>query len=423
MDLTSTNHNFMLVKGRASGFFYKVEHGPKDTLYIVATDRDYRWSRLYKSSFSSPGDWHTVIEFSGKRTFITKAIPFAHFTILKGRHVGRSAFWLLPQHNPYFARRLNVGTDDGVIELIDDHSFLSTTCRYSFQSMKTPRIEFEEHIASGGPVLKSKVASEYYNSDDFFTTTLHAKSKYGTLIPVTIVLQMRMGGNILKCTRNALLLQVYGSYGLPTEPLFDHLNLPLLHRGVSVAIAHVRGGGEFGPPWHHAARLDGMRRTIEDFLAWAEMLIRDGWVEKGGLAIEGTSAGGTIVAAAINTCPDLFCAAIAQLPFVDVFSSLSDPSVPLSTTTWNEFGNPNTKNYHESVRDICPYANVGSKPYPPILVFASKNDSRVPCGRVAKWVAMIRKFSTSGNNVMFQVRYKGGHSLADGPDDAFHVKS
>jgi oligopeptidase B len=214
-----------------------------------------------------------------------------------------------------------------------------------------------------------------------------------------------------------LLLYGYGSYGISMPVNFSSNRLSLLDRGVIYAIAHIRGGGELGKPWHDAGRMHQKRNTFTDFISSAEHLIANHYTSSEKLTIEGGSAGGLLMGAVTNLRPDLFHAVIGHVPFVDVLNTMLDSSLPLTVGEYEEWGNPQIAEDYFYIKSYCPYTNLARKPYPAMLVKTGLNDSQVMYWEPAKYVAKLRALKTDANPLLFQINMGAGHGGASGRYD------
>jgi oligopeptidase B len=219
------------------------------------------------------------------------------------------------------------------------------------------------------------------------------------------------------------LLYGYGSYESSSDPRFSSFRLSLLDRGFVFAIAHVRGGGEMGRLWYEGGKLLHKANTFSDFIACAEHLIKEGWTSPERLAILGGSAGGLLVGAVLNMRPDLFRAAVAEVPFVDVVSTILDPSLPLSVIEWEEWGDPNQPQYYEAMKAYSPYDNVGPQRYPDLLVTAGLNDPRVSYWEPAKWVAKLRATKVGESMLLLRTEMGAGHGGPSGRYDSWRKEA
>jgi oligopeptidase B len=215
-------------------------------------------------------------------------------------------------------------------------------------------------------------------------------------------------------TSAPLYLYGYGAHGECLDPWFSHARLSLLERGFVFAIAHVRGGGELGEAWYRAGKLEHKQNSFSDFIACAEHLIATGYTSAQQLVISGGSAGGLLMGAVLNQRPDLFAAAIAEVPFVDVLNTMQNPDLPLTITEYDEWGDPNQPEVFERIKNYAPYENVQVQAYPAILAVAGYNDSRVQYWEAAKWVAKLRVQKTDNNLLLLKTELDAGHGGMSG---------
>ena len=286
--------------------------------------------------------------------------------------------------------------------------FDTNVFRFRYQSLVTPESVFDYDMDKRErKLLKRTEVLGGYDPSRYVSERLHAKAPDGTLVPISIVYRKdaKHDGS------SPLLLTGYGSYGVPNNPTFSSNRVSLLDRGVVVAIAHVRGGGEMGKKWHDQGRMFAKRNTFTDFIAIAEHLIREKWTSADRLAIEGGSAGGLLVGAVVNMRPDLFHLAITRVPFVDVLNTMLDPTLPLTVGEFEEWGDPRI------MRSYSPYDNIAARDYPAMLVKTSFNDSQVMYWEPAKYVARLRATKTDSNPLVFKVNMAGGHGGSSGRYD------
>ncbi|KAK4841583.1 hypothetical protein QYF36_006925 [Acer negundo] len=303
-----------------------------------------------------------------------------------------------------------------------ESQFSSSILRFSYSSMKTPLSVYDHDMNTGISILKKiETVLGGFNSSNYVTERKWANASDGTQIPISIVYRK----NLVKLDgSDPLLLYGYGSYELCIDPGFKTSQLSLLDRGFIYAIAHIRGGGEMGRQWNENGKLLKKKNTFTDFIACAEYLIENQYCSKEKLCIEGRSAGGLLIGAVLNMRPDLFKAAVAGVPFVDVVTSLLDPTIPLTTTEWEEFGDPRKKEFYFYMKSCSPFDNVKAQNYPNILVTAGLNDSLVMYWEPAKLVAKLRDMKTDDNILLFKCEFCAGHSSKSGrfeklQEDAF----
>ncbi|HEU4871902.1 MAG TPA: S9 family peptidase [Pyrinomonadaceae bacterium] len=299
--------------------------------------------------------------------------------------------------------------------LSNNREFDTSVVRYSYNSLVTPFSIFDYDMNTGkATLLKQVEVPGGFDRTNYKLERVFATASDGTKIPLSIVYRkgVKLDGSA------PLLLYGYGSYGLSIEPTFSSNRLSLLDRGVIFAIAHIRGGGELGEEWRQAGRMMNKMNTFTDFIASAEALIKMKYTSKERLVIQGGSAGGLLVGAVSNMRPDLFKAVVSQVPFVDVLNTMLDASLPLTTSEYIEWGNPNEKPAFEYMKTYSPYDNIAKKDYPAMLVKVSVNDSQVPYWEGAKLVARLRTMKTDNNPLLLKVNFGAGHGGASGRYDA-----
>jgi oligopeptidase B len=228
-------------------------------------------------------------------------------------------------------------------------------------------------------------------------------------VPISLVAKREVLGQVAP-----LYLYGYGAYGESLDPWFSHARLSLLERGFVFAIAHVRGGGELGEAWYRAGKLEHKQNTFSDFIACAEHLVTSGYTSPAQLAISGGSAGGLLIGAVLNQRPELFAAAIAEVPFVDVLNTMQNPDLPLTVTEYDEWGDPHQPEVFERIKSYAPYENVKAQAYPSLLAVAGYNDSRVQYWEAAKWVAKLRASKTDSNLLLLKTDLDAGHGGMSG---------
>jgi oligopeptidase B len=299
--------------------------------------------------------------------------------------------------------------------LSSNAEFNTAVVRYSYNSMVTPNSTFDYDMNTGkSTLLKQQEVPGGFDRTNYKAERVFATASDGTKIPMSLVYRkgVKLDGSA------PLLLYGYGSYGASIPPTFSSSRLSLLDRGVIFAIGHIRGGGELGEEWREAGRMLKKINTFTDFIACAETLVKMKYTSSDRLVIQGGSAGGLLVGAVSNMRPDLFKAVVSQVPFVDVLNTMLDASLPLTTSEYIEWGNPNDKPAYEYMKKYSPYDNVGKKNYPATLVKVSLNDSQVPYWEGAKLVAKLRTMKTDENPLLLKVNFGAGHGGASGRYDA-----
>jgi oligopeptidase B len=259
-------------------------------------------------------------------------------------------------------------------------------------------------------LLKQQEVVGGYEPEEYFTERLWATADDGTKIPMSIVYKK----GIKKDGNNPLLLYGYGSYGASMDPYFSSVRLSLLDRGFIYALAHIRGGEELGRDWYENGKLLKKKNTFTDFIDCAEFLIEEGYTKTDKLAVMGGSAGGLLIGAVVNMRPELFRAAIAAVPFVDVVTTMLDESIPLTTGEYDEWGNPNEEEYYRYMLSYSPYDNVSGQSYPAMLITTGFHDSQVQYWEPAKWIAKLRDMNTGDHPLLLYTNLDFGHGGASG---------
>lgn len=301
--------------------------------------------------------------------------------------------------------------------LSSNREFNTTVLRYNYQSLSTPSSVFDYDMNSRkATLLKQTEVPGGFDKNNYKAERVFATAADGTKIPMSVVYRT----NVKRDGSAPALLYGYGSYGISIPPSFSASRLALLDRGVVFVIAHIRGGGELGEPWRDAGRMMNKINTFTDFIACAEHLVNNKYTSKDRLVIQGGSAGGMLMGAVVNMRPDLFKAAVAQVPFVDVLNTMLDASLPLTTSEYIEWGNPNEKPAYDYMKKYSPYDNIHKADYPAMLVKVSLNDSQVPYWEGSKFVAKLRDYKTDHNPLLLKVNMGAGHGGASGRYDAIH---
>jgi len=296
----------------------------------------------------------------------------------------------------------------------ENPEFGATHVRFHYESFVTPRSVFDYDVRTRERTLqKQQPVLGGYDPAQYVSERLHATASDGTRVPLSIV--YRRGTP--RDGSAPLLLYGYGSYGISMPVNFSSNRLSLLNRGVIFALAHIRGGGELGKPWHDAGRMKQKRNSFSDFVASAEHLIAQRFTSPQKLVTEGGSAGGLLMGAVTNMRPDLFSIVISHVPFVDVLNTMLDASLPLTVGEYEEWGNPHLAEDYFEMKSYCPYTNLQRKAYPAMLVKAGLNDSQVMYWEPAKYVAKLRTLKIDSNPLLLKTNMGAGHGGASGRYD------
>lgn len=297
-----------------------------------------------------------------------------------------------------------------------NYEFDTDTLRYGYTSLVTPGSVFDYNIAARTrTLLKQSPVLGDFSVDDYVSTREWAIAEDGTKIPLSIVYHKdtKLDGSA------PCLLYGYGSYEISISPWFSHLRLSLLNRGFVFVLAHIRGGGEMGRLWYENGKFLTKRNTFTDFIASSRYLLANNYTQSDRLVIRGGSAGGLLMGAVTNMAPELFRGVVAEVPFVDVVTTMLDETIPLTVGEYEEWGNPNDKTYYDYMLSYSPYDNVVDAAYPTMLVTTGLNDPRVAYWEPTKWVQKLREHTTSGNPIYLKAELGAGHGGPSGRYDAW----
>ena len=442
-----TTGDFSLIDAREENHEYYVDHHPVAAngvvtatggVFYIRTNSGGRTFRLVEAPVANPGreSWREVIgnrpdvmlsgvdAFAGHLVLFERedGLPYLRIVDLMSGDGGgsvknREIDLVQTSHRIEFsepAYNASLGTNP---------EFETAKVRFQYESFVTPRSVFDYDVSTRErTLLKQHPVLGDFDAQSYVSARIHAVAADGTRIPISVVYRREAFAAEPKWPAEGdggapLLLYGYGSYGISVPVTFSSNRLSLLDRGVVFAIAHIRGGGELGKPWHDAGRMRQKMNTFTDFIAAAEFLISKRYTSPEKLIIEGGSAGGLLIGAVVNMRPYLFHAAISHVPFVDVLNTMLDASLPLTVGEYEEWGNPQVAEDYWEMRGYCPYSNVAHRAYPAMLVKTGLNDSQVMYWEPAKYVAKLRATKTDTNLLLFKVNMGAGHGGASGRYD------
>jgi oligopeptidase B len=417
---------FQLVAEREDDHEYYIDHHPGSAsdpaggVFFIRTNSLGRTYRLVTAPVGEPGRsrWHEVIGnrpgvmLAGLEVFRTHLVlteredGLPHLRIVDLTREAASALEA--------SERLIFSEPAYQAMLGTNPEFDTETVRFQYESMVTPRTVYDYEVRTGRWILrKQQPVLGDFDAGNYVSERLHAKAADGTGIPISLVRRKSTARDGIA----PLLLYGYGSYGFSMPAIFSSNRLSLLDRGMVYAIAHVRGGGELGKPWHDAGRMHQKMNTFTDFIACADYLVAKRYTSAEGLVIEGGSAGGLLMGAVTNMAPEKFRAVVSHVPFVDVLNTMLDASLPLTVGEYEEWGNPEVAEDYFYMKKYCPYTNVERKSYPRMLVKTAWNDSQVMYWEAAKYVAKLRAMKTDGNVLLLKTNMGAGHGGASGRYD------
>ncbi len=405
---------FSIVLPRREGVDYSVEHavvGGCDRFLILHNDGAVNFT-LVESSIDDPARQRTLI---GHRDDVRLegVDAFADHLVVSYRReaLPRVQLWTLDADGGY-GEPEEISSDSELmwVSAGADPNWESPKLRIRVGSFVTPVRIYDVDLATGQrTLLREQPVLGDYRPGDYVERREWARADDGTRVPMSIV--YRSGTEFPA----PALLYGYGAYEICTDPAFSIARLSLLDRGMVFVIAHVRGGGEMGRLWYEHGKLLAKKNTFSDFIAAARHLVDSGLTSPRQLVALGGSAGGLLMGAVANLAPDLFAGILAQVPFVDPLTTILDPSLPLTVTEWDEWGNPlSDKDVYAYMKSYSPYENVEEKPYPAILAMTSLNDTRVYYVEPAKWVAALRHANPDGAPVLLKTQMNAGHGGVSG---------
>jgi oligopeptidase B len=409
------NAEWKIVLPRQADHEYDIDH--RGNLFYIRTNKGAKNFRVVTAPVSDPAEKNWK-EFVAHRPAvkIDGVDLFADHAVLSEWENGLEQIEIVNFKNNQ-RHRIVFPEPVYAAGLGSNREFNTTVVRYNYQSLVTPSSVFDYDMNTRKATLQKQTeVPGGFDKANYKSERLFATAADGTKIPMSVVYRQdtKLDGSA------PMLLYAYGSYGIPISPGFSAGRLALLDRGVIYVIAHIRGGGELGEPWRDAGRMMKKINTFTDFIACAEHLVKQKYTSSDRLVIQGGSAGGLLMGAVTNMRPDLFKAVVAQVPFVDVLNTMLDASLPLTTSEYIEWGNPNEKAAYDYMKQYSPYDNIAKKNYPAMLVKVSLNDSQVPYWEGTKLVAKLRELKTDHNPLLLKVNMGAGHGGASGRYDAIH---
>ncbi len=419
LDAATPDGEFAVVAPRRPGVDYDVTHAG-DRLLILHNDGAENFE-IATAPVTAPADWTPLVAHRAD-TRLLGVDAFADFTVVYFRRDGLTGLRVLRRDGEY---EIAFGEPVYRVGPGQNAEFAASRYRLTYTSLVTPGSVYDCDMASGEltllkrqPVLPSP-AGVPYRPEDYEQYREWAVADDGTRVPISLV-----------CAKGTprdgsapCLLYGYGSYELSRDPAFSIPVLSLLDRGFVYAIAHIRGGGEMGRPWYTNGKLLHKKNTFTDFIACARHLVRERWTSADRLVARGGSAGGLLMGAVANMAPEAFAAIVAHVPFVDALNSILDPSLPLTITEWEEWGDPlHDPRFYAYMKSYSPYENVTGQVYPPIFALGGLNDTRVKYHEPAKWIARLRA-TAKGGPFLLKIEMEAGHGGRSGRYDAWREEA
>jgi oligopeptidase B len=415
-----------LVQRRRAGIEYEVDHH-SDAIYLRSNDAGPNF-RLLRAPLAS----HLATRpASGEAGVWTEVLPHRENVVLEGIDLYRDWLIATERHegvSQLAVTRIETGETHSIafsdpaciVDLEDLPEWDSPILRYTYESLTTPDSLFDyDPLTRQSTLLKRQPVLGGFDPAHYRSERIHATADDGTRIPVSLVYRQGLPRN----GSAPLWLEGYGAYGICNDPWFSATRLSLLDRGWVFAIAHVRGGGDLGQRWHETGKLEDKRNSFTDYIASARELAAQAYSSEGRILANGGSAGGLLVGAALNMAPGLFGAAIMEVPFLDVVTTMLDPSLPLTVGEYEEWGNPEKRADYRRMLSYSPYDNIQPRAYPPMLIEAGLHDTQVMIWEPAKYVARLRHMKQDANPLLFLTSMEAGHGGASGRYDSLRERA
>ena len=406
---------FKVFQKRTRGLEYSISHF-EDHFFIVTNKDKATNFKLMKTpeEATSKENWVDVIAHRDD-VLLEDIDIFKNYLVVSERFNGLNHIRIMPWSGKgeYY---LPFESETYMAYTTTNLDFDTEILRYGYQSLATPAsvIDFNMKTAAKNVLKEQEVLGGKFDKNNYIEERIWATPKDGTEVPISMV--YRKG--IKKDGKNPLLLYAYGSYGVTMDCHFSSVRLSLLDRGFIYAIAHIRGGEDLGREWYENGKLLKKKNTFTDFIDCSQFVIDEKYTSTEHLYAEGGSAGGLLMGAIINMAPNLYNGVIAQVPFVDVVTTMLDETIPLTTGEYDEWGNPNVKKYYNYMLSYSPYDNVLAEAYPNLYISTGLHDSQVQYWEPAKWVAKLRVLKTNNNQLYLDTNMDAGHGGASGRFEA-----
>ncbi|MFH6963631.1 S9 family peptidase [Flavobacterium plurextorum] len=406
---------FEVFQPRVRGLEYSISHY-EDSFYILTNKDKATNFKLMKTPENKTGKKNWVDLIPHREDVLLEDIEiFKNFLVVEERSNGLNHIRIMPwgddqdYYLPFGSETYNAYTTTNI-------DFDTDVLRYSYQSLATPSsvIDFNMKTKTKEILKEQQVLGGKFDKENYIEERVWATARDGVKVPISMIYRKGLEKN----GKNPLLLYSYGSYGITMDTYFSSTRLSLLDRGFVYAIAHIRGGEDLGRQWYEDGKLLKKKNTFTDFIDCSKFVINENYTSPEHLYAEGGSAGGLLMGVVVNEAPELYNGVIAQVPFVDVITTMLDDSIPLTTGEYDEWGNPNNKKYYDYMLSYSPYDNVKAQNYPNMYVSTGLHDSQVQYWEPAKWVAKLRDLKTNNNFLFLDTNMDAGHGGASGRFEA-----
>ena len=409
LDADQPDSEFRSFTPREKGLEYSIEHF-ENKFYIITNHEATNFRLMETPDDHTERDKWTEVIAHREDVFLESMEVFKNHLVLEERSKGLTELRVINQ-NTKEEHYLDFGEEAYTAYVSTNAEMDSKVLRYGYTSLTTPNSTYDYDMDSREKkLLKRQEVVGGYTPEEYHTKRLFAPSRDGVMVPISLVYKK----DLKKTEGNPMLLYGYGSYGATIDPAFSVDRLSLLDRGFVFAVAHIRGGQMLGRQWYEDGKLFKKKNTFNDFIDSAEYLIKECYADKENLFAMGGSAGGLLMGAVVNQRPDLWKGVVADVPFVDVMTTMLDESIPLTTGEYDEWGNPNESESYEYMMSYSPYDQVKAQEYPNMLIMTGLHDSQVQYFEPAKWVAKLRELKTGDHTIMLQTNMDTGHGGASG---------
>ncbi len=400
---------FKIFAKRQRGVEYNVFHRNEQFYILTNKDKATNFKLMHTDvKHTDMADWQEYIPHRPE-VMLEDVDIFSDFMVLQEREKGLNKLRILTSQEDFY---LHFDEDTYNVYMAYNPEMKTREFRYIYNSMTTPASVFAFDLKTRQKKLlkEQEIPDGKFDKNNYRSKRIWITARDGQQVPISLV--WHKNTNLSK--PNPLLLYGYGAYGITVDPGFSTTRLSLLDRGFIFAIAHIRGGEYLGRSWYEAGKLLHKKNTFNDFIDVAKTLIDKQYTTPSQLYAMGGSAGGLLMGAVINNAPQLFKGVVAQVPFVDVLTTMLDESIPLTTGEYDEWGNPNQKVYYDYIKSYSPYDNIQKQDYPHLLVTTGLHDSQVQYWEPAKWVAKLRDLKTDNNLLLLHTDMESGHGGASG---------
>jgi len=402
---------FKIFTPRERGHEYSVTDSG-DTFYILSNKNAKNFKLMTADTHHTEiKHWKELVPHRAD-VYLSDVTVFNNYFVLEEREKGLTQLHVQNRHDkqsyivPFVDKSYLVG-------LGTNADFNSDVVRYEYESMRLPESVYDFNMKDHTQELKKVREVPNYNADLYKTERIFVTARDGAKIPVSLIMRKDHQNN----GKAPMLVYGYGSYGANMDPWYSSSIFSLVDRGYVYALTHIRGGSEMGREWYDTGRTLHKKNTFTDFIDVTDDLVKNHYADSHRLYAMGGSAGGLLMGAVMNMRPELYHGVVAQVPFVDVITTMLDDTIPLTTGEYDEWGNPNEKQYYDYIKSYSPYDNVERKAYPNVLVTTGLHDSQVQYWEPAKWVAKLREYKTNSSVILLKTDMVAGHGGASGRFD------